>query len=248
MDGSFLRDLGTRIGAAQVPTATTTSVLTPTTVPATTPVTDTTISALTPTVPATTPVIVPTVPPVAPPPAANPLSPDYLTAAASPPLGPFGLAFLVLGLVILGAGLYYYFVVKNRWKRSNALKYRTTNFWSLSAIILGVASLLFVLFRVLNVGGLNIHLWLYLLTLVILGFGLYGAYFFTQVYPKQLAAQSKRVGAKGGKPAPRTSRPVATPRGSGRGAPPAEAAPADKGPSGNPRGTSPRGERRREKR
>src|SRR4051812_23947692 len=94
---------------------------------------------------------------VAAPPAANPLSGDFLTSVANPPLGPFSIGFLLLGLILLGAGIYFFFVEKARWQRSNPLRYRATNTWSLFALILGLVSVLFVLLRVLGVPGLNIH-------------------------------------------------------------------------------------------
>src|SRR4029078_9157240 len=102
--------------------------------------------------------------------------------------GPFGIAFALLSLIVLGAGLYIYFVLKNRWRRAHSLNYRTANFWGIAAIGIGALSVLFVLFRLINLDGLNARFWLYLMLLVIIGFGIYAGIFFTQQYPKQLAA------------------------------------------------------------
>ena len=197
--------------------------------------------------PFVTPVVVPTLPPAGQL-NGNPLSLDHLTSAAQPPLGPFGIGFALLGLILLAGGLYYYFVVKDRWKRSHALKYQTANFWSIVGITLGGLTLLFTLFRLLNFGGLNARFWFYLLGLVVLLAGAYAAYFFTQSYPKQLAAYAKRQGGtRGGKATVRTRTPAGTTR--TPAAPGETAAPiVPKGDPGNPRGTSPRGDRRRTKR
>lgn len=198
---------------------------------------------------ASTPVVVPTLPPAGTL-QGNPFSGDFLTQAANPPLGPFGVAFVLLSLIVLGAGLYSYFVLKNRWRRAHSLNYRTANFWGITAIALGAAGLLFVLFRILNLGGLNLRFWLYLLTLVMLGFGLYAAYFFTQLYPKQLAAWTKKQSPRTIKATTRTRTAPPT-RAAGSAKPAAPATPDAARPAsnpGNPRGTSPRGDRRRTKR
>ena len=198
--------------------------------------------------PTITPLVV-TPPPVEVPPVAgtltdNPFSGDFLTRAADPPLGPFSIGFLILSLILLGAGIYFYFVGKERWRRTQPLRFRVANTWSLFALILGVLGVLFILFRVLNVPGLNIHLWLYLLSLVLLGFGAYAAYYFFVQYPKLVAAAGKRQGGS------RAVRATTRTRGAGSSAPgdaAATQAPAPKGSAGNPRGTSARGERRRTK-
>ncbi len=197
---------------------------------------------------ATTPVVVPTLPPAGTL-QGNPFSGDFLTQAANPPLGPYGTFFALLSLVVLGVGLYVLFGLRNRWRRSHSLNYRTANFWGITATALGAAGLLFVLFRVINLGGLNLRFWLYLLLVVMLGFGIYAAYFFTQVYPKQRAAWTKKQSPRTIKATTRT-RTAAPTRAAGSSATPAAPAapPKPAGPPGNPRGTSPRGDRRRTKR
>jgi hypothetical protein len=199
--------------------------------------------------PTITPLVV-TPPPVATPPVAgtlqgNPFSGDFLTRAADPPLGPFSIGFLLLSLILLGAGLYFYFVGKERWRRTQPLRFRVANTWSIFGMVLGALGLLFILFRVLNVTGLNIHLWLYLMGLVLIGFAAYAAYYFLVRYPRLVAAAGKRQGgARGAVRATARARggaPAAT------GGADAGPAPAPKGSPGNPRGTSARGERRRAK-
>jgi hypothetical protein len=210
------------------------------TAPATT-VTTTLTSVVEPT---TTPLVVtpPTVVPAATGGTAQAAPLDYLTQAAVPALGPFSIGFLLLSLIVLGAGLYFFFVGKNRWQRVHSLNYRTANTWSIYAMVLGGLGLLFVLFRVIELGGLNIRLWLYLLLLVMLGFAAYGAYYFFVQYPKLAAAFNKRQGGRAVKATARAR----TSTGTTGDAPTTPAVP--KGNPGNPRGTSPRGERRRTKR
>lgn len=197
---------------------------------------------------ATTPVVVPTLPPAGTL-QGNPFSGDFLTQAANPPLGPYGTAFTLLSIIVLGVGLYVLFGLRNRWRRSHSLNYRTANFWGITATALGAVGLLFVLFRVINLDGLNLRFWLYLLLVVMLGFGIYAAYFFTQVYPKQLAAWTKKQSPRTIKATTR-ARTAAPTRAAGSSATPTTPAapPKPAGTPGNPRGTSPRGERRRAKR
>ena len=172
-------------------------------------------------------------------PAANPFSVDYLTQAAQPGLGLFSTLFLLLSAILLGAGLYYYFVGKNRWRRVHKLNYRLANTWSVIGMSLGGLGVLFVLFRILGIEGLNMRFWLYLLLLVMIGFAIYAAYYFRTRYPAELAKFSKTQKGRTAAPArartqaPRTANPAAPVRPTGT--------------PGNPRGTSQRGERRREK-
>lgn len=200
---------------------------------------------------ASTPVVVPTLPPAGTL-QGNPFSGDFLTQAANPPLGPFGVAFALLSLIVLGAGVYIYFVLKSRYQRSHSLNYRTANFWGITAMALGGVGVLFVLFRLLNIGGLNARFWLYLLLVVMLGFAIYAAYFFTQLYPKQLAAWTKKQSPRSIKATTRTRTAAPTRAAAGSSKPTAaatpDAPPRPAGNPGNPRGTSPRGDRRRTKR
>lgn len=214
------------IHAAQVVTGTATTTAGPTP-PLTTPT-----AAI-----ATTPVVPPaTIPPEQ---APNPLSADYLGQAAQAGLGIFSTLFLLLSAILLGAGAYYYFVGKKRWYRVHKLNYRLANFWSLAAMSLGALGVLFTLFRVLGVEGLNLRFWLYLLLLAMIGFAIYAAIYFRGRYPGELAAFNK---ANRARPANPQRAKAATPRPTAAGAPV-----RPPGSPGNPRGTSPRGERRREK-
>ena len=185
---------------------------------------------------ATTPVAPPaTIPPA---PAPNPLSADYLGQAAQAGLGIFSTLFLLLSAILLGGGAYYYFVGKKRWYRVHKLNYRLANFWSLAAMSLGGLGVLFTLFRVLGIEGLNLRFWLYLLLLVMIGFAIYAAIYFRGRYPGELAAFNKANRAR----PPQQRARAAAPR------PAAASAPVrPPGSAGNPRGTSARGERRREK-
>ncbi len=202
---------------------------------------------------ATTPVVVPTLPPAGTL-QGNPFSGDFLTQAANPPLGPFGAAFALLSLIVLGAGIYLFFVLKNRWRRTNSLNYRIANFWGIAAMAIGALSVLFVLFRLLNLNGLNLRFWLYLLLLVMLGFAAYAAYYFTQQYPRQRAAWAKKQSPRTIKATARARTAAPTRAGAksssaGGSSPEAPAAPPKPaGSAGNPRGTSPRRESRRTRR
>jgi len=171
--------------------------------------------------------------------AANPFSVDYLMQAAQPDMGLFSTLFLLLSAILLGGGLYYYFVGKNRWRRVHKLNYRLANTWSVIAMSLGGLGVLFVLFRILAIEGLNLRFWLYLILLAMIGFAIYAAYYFRTRYPAELAKISKTQ--KGRVAAPARARPQAA-----RPANPATPA-RPVGSAGNPRGTSQRGERRREK-
>jgi hypothetical protein len=131
-------------------------------------------------------------------------------------------------------------VGKNRWRRVHKLNYRLANTWSVIAMSLGGLGVLFVLFRLLAIEGLNLRFWLYLILLAMIGFAIYAAYYFRTRYPAELAKFSKTQKGRTAA-APARARPQAT-----RPANPATPVrPA--GDPGNPRRTSQRGERRREK-
>jgi hypothetical protein len=172
---------------------------------------------------------------------ANPFSGDYLTQAAQATPGLFSGLFLALSLALLGAGLYYYFVGKNQWRRVHKLNYQLANTWSVIAMSLGGLGVLFMIFRFAGIEGLNMRFWAYLLLLVMVGFAGYALYYFRMVYPPKLAEYNKTHKGK-----PVTTARVATPRATG--AVSAEDALREAGSAGNPRGTSARGARRREKR
>ncbi|MGI8588783.1 MAG: hypothetical protein ACR2M0_14015 [Chloroflexia bacterium] len=164
---------------------------------------------------------------------------DYLGQAAQSDLGDLSIAFLIVSIIMLGVGAYFYFVGKRRWHRVHKLNYRLANFWSLTAMLLGAVGVVFVLLRMLHVDGLNARIWLYLVLLVWLGFGIYAAYYFRARYPQELARYNKTLKPRG---AARSGARPARPTGA--------AAPTPERPggtAGNPRGSSPRGERRREK-
>jgi hypothetical protein len=192
----------------------------------------------------TPPTVVPT---TATPP--GPFSGDYFSQPADPAIGLASGAFLILSLILLGGGLYFYFLGKERWRKTHTLNYRTANLWSIISSAVGILGVLFVLFRF--AGVLNERYWLYIILVVMLAVAIYAVYYFTRSYPKQLAAWTKRQAPKGSKATARV-RTASTAPAARQGAktPP----PDDNGPTrppgspGNPRGTSPRGERRRAKR
>ncbi len=183
----------------------------------------------------------------------NPLSLDYLTQAAQSGIGVLSGIFALLSLIALLGGGYYYLVGKNRW-RGHRLNFRLANFWSLVVAGLGLAGVLFMIFRVVGIEGLNARFWLYLLLLVALGFVVYAAFYFRMRYPAELAkylttlkprkAAALAAGAPPARPAtaPRAARGTAAPS-----APDSTTVVRPSGSAGNPRGTSARGERRREK-
>ena len=180
----------------------------------------------------------------------NPFSLDYLTQAAQSSIGILSGLFALLSLALLLGGGYYYFVGRNRW-RLHRLNFRLAGFWSLVATVLGGLGVLFTVFRLLGIDGLNARFWFYLLLVVALGFAIYAAYYFRLRYPAELAKYMatlkprKAASLAGG--AARSAARSATPR-SGRAVPPdSTTVVRPTGSAGNPRGTSERGERRREK-
>lgn len=219
----------TSTGLPTTLTATTTSGITATTSPFT--LTGTLSPTLVPTVAAP-------VPPVAPPTPTTSVG-DYLGQAAQSDLGDLSIAFLIVSIIMLGVGAYFYFVGKRRWHRVHKLNYRLANFWSLVAMLLGAVGVVFVVLRMLHVDGLNARIWLYLVLLVWLGFGIYAAYYFRARYPQDLAKHNRTLKPRG---AARPGARPAKPSGAAASAPERPG-----GTAGNPRGSSPRGERRREK-
>ncbi|HUS16346.1 MAG TPA: hypothetical protein VM536_15215 [Chloroflexia bacterium] len=174
--------------------------------------------------------------------AGNPFSPDYLGQAAQPGFGPFSLLYLLISLAVLAGGVYLYFVGKRRWHRVHKLNYRLANFWGVVGMTLGGFGVLFYLFRMLQVEGLNLRFWPYLMLLVMLGFAVYAFLFFrTTVLPQSYATQLAKYMAK--------AKPVSAIKARAQAPRPGNPAAAARTPgsAGNPRGTSTRGERRREK-
>ena len=157
--------------------------------------------------------------------------------------GTLSAVFLVLGIIALAVGLWLYLVGKNRWLNVSRFNFRLANTWSLIAIAAGALAVLFALFRLLQVPGLDLRFWLYLVGLLWAAFIGYGIYYFTTRYRADLAAaNAKQRGGRGASPSRARS-------GGSTATNAATTAPArPKGAAGNPRGTSERGERRREKR
>ncbi len=175
-------------------------------------------------------------------PTVQPFSSEYFTEAAQPGLGWLSLVFLVLSAILLIGGAYVFFVYKNRWRRVHKLNYETANTWSMYALILGAVGVIFVVFRLLNIEGLNLRFWLYAVFLVMVVVAAIAAGYFRVRYPERLAAFEKNQKARGVSPA---KQPRPQPTRSASTTPTAPERPA--GSAGNPRGTSERGERRREK-
>ena len=172
---------------------------------------------------------------------------DYLTQAAQSGIGILSGLFTLLSLILLLGGAYYYFVGRSRW-RLHRLNFRLAGFWSLVATVLGGLGVLFALFRVLGIEGLNARFWFYLLLLAWIGYGIYAAYYFRMRYPAELAKylatlKPRKAATLAGGGAAR----AAAPRSGRAAAPDSTTVVRPTGSAGNPRGTSVRGERRREK-
>ncbi|HMA35930.1 MAG TPA: hypothetical protein VKY74_15815 [Chloroflexia bacterium] len=165
---------------------------------------------------------------------------DYLGQVGQVGVGPFSALFALMSAALLAAGLYFFFIGKNRWHRVHKLNYQVANFWSVAGMSLGLLGVLFVIFRLAGVDGLDNRFWFYLIFLIWLGFAAYAVYYFRLVYPGKLAAYSKTL--KPRSPGATRARAQAA-RPAADGTPPARPV----GSPGNPRGSSARGERRREK-
>lgn len=175
-------------------------------------------------------------------PGPQPFSNAYWTEAAQTSLYLPSLAFLLLSAALLGAGAYFFFVGKNRWRRIHKLNYEVANTWSLYAMILGAVGVIFVAFRVLGIEGLNLRFWLYLVLLAMVIYAGVAAWYFQARYPVRRAVFEKTQKARGINPAKQQQRIQAE-----RAASAAPPVAREAGSSGNPRGSSQRGERRREK-
>lgn len=171
---------------------------------------------------------------------------DYLTQAAQSGIGVLSGLFTLLSLVLLLGGAYYYFVGRNRW-RIHRLNFRLAGFWSLVATALGGLGVLFAIFRVAGIDGLNARFWFYLLLLVWIGFAIYAAYYFRMRYPAELARYLATLKPRKAASLAGGAARSATPRSGRAVAPDSTTVVRPTGSAGNPRGTSARGERRREK-
>lgn len=169
------------------------------------------------TVPANTPVPLPTAATSSGNLQLNPLNWNFLTSAAPDGLGafgPFAWIYLVLMLALLGAGAYFYFIKRTEWKRTNTVYRRAAERFAPPAMWLGGITILFMLFRVIHLDGLNIRLWLYLCFLALIALAVWFYYWYSRRMPGELAKFQKTQRARQYMPAAKkgSTRPAVTPK------------------------------------
>jgi hypothetical protein len=178
--------------AATVPTDTTPTVLATAEITATSAVTATATMTGTPFVP--TPIE----------PAApqgnlriNPFDWNFLTSPPTEPkIGPFGWFFVVFMLALTVAGIYFYFIKRPQWKRTQAVWHKAANRFGQPAIWIGVIGLLFALTRVISLDFFNLRIWFYVMMLVALAFFGWIIYWYRTSYPKEMARYQKSLKAR----------------------------------------------------
>ena len=232
---------------AQVVTGTATLAVT-----STAPLTTTATVEVTATATLTTPLAQPTPVPIESPGASlqwNPFDWQFLTGRPDPPLGPFAYVALALMLGALGVGIYFYFVKRPEWKRTNSVRYRAANRFAQPAIWLGVVGLLLILARVVQFDFFNLRFWLYLWLLALVGVAVWFFLWYRNSYPKEMAKftkvqRQKQYMTGSGKVSSRQSKAVPQPRRSAPFSTPTPLTPATSGE----KPAQPQGRKRRKRR
>jgi hypothetical protein len=145
----------------------------------------------------------------------NPLNWNFLTSAAPDGLGafgPFSWVYLVLMLALLAGGAYFYFIKRSEWKRTNTVYRRAAERFAPPAMWLAGITILFMVFRVIHLDGLNIRLWLYLCFVALIALAVWFYYWYSRSMPGELAKFQKTQRARQYMPAAKkgSTRPVAT--------------------------------------
>ena len=127
----------------------------------------------------------------------NPLDWGFLTSPpGEPTIGPFGWFYIVFMLALTGAGIYFYFVKRPQWKRTQSVYYRAANRFAQPAIWIGVIGLLFALFRVVSLDFFNLRIWFYVMMLSALVLIGWIVYWYRTSYPKEMARYQKSMKAR----------------------------------------------------
>jgi hypothetical protein len=153
----------------------------------------------------------------------NPLNWNYLTSAApdgSGPsgilgaFGPFSWIYLALMLALLGGAGYIYFVKRQEWRRTNTVYRRAAERFAPPAMWIAGITILFMLFRVIHLDGLNLRIWLYLCFVALIGLAVWFYYWYSRSMPGELAKFQKTQRARQYMPAAKkgSSRPAAAPK------------------------------------
>ncbi len=169
----------------------------------------------------------------------NPLSWQYLTSVASPPVGPFAWAYLVFMLALAGVSGYFYFVKRPQWKRTNSVQYRAANRWAPVGMWAAGVAILFLFFRAVSLDFFNLRFWLYLWLLVAIAAAGWFFYWYRTAYPKEMArylkTQRVRQYMPGASSKAASKQPAAPPRKGGQPRPTPQASATTKP---NPTSTS----------
>jgi hypothetical protein len=151
----------------------------------------------------------------------NPFDWNFLTGAPAlndpNKVGPFGIAFLVVMVGLIAAGIYFLRFKRPQWKTTNPVLFKAVNRFAPYALWIGALGILLLLFRVVSLDFFNKRFWLYLDFLAALGLGGWIFYWYRTSYPKEMAKFQKTQKARqympsgGGGKVPARSTPVTTP-------------------------------------
>jgi len=118
----------------------------------------------------------------------NPFDWNYLTSwPTEPKLGPFAIAYTLLLLAVIGVSIYFLRFRQPQWKGTNPVLYKAVSRFAYPALWIAGVGLLFIIFRIIPVDGLNLRFWLYLDLLALLGLGGWMIYWWRTSYPKEMA-------------------------------------------------------------
>lgn len=127
----------------------------------------------------------------------NPFDWGFLTSPPTEPkIGPFGWFYIAFMLALTAAGIYFYFVKRPQWKRTNAVWHKAANRFAPPAIWIGLIGLLFALFRVVSLDFFNLRIWFYVMMLAALALFGWFVYWYRTSYPKEMARYQKTLKAR----------------------------------------------------
>jgi hypothetical protein len=194
-----------------------------------------TLTNTTPTVPPPTPVPLPSTTTSSGGMQINPLDWNFLTSypisgILFDKLGPFAIIYLVLMLVLIGAGIYLYRVRAPQWKSTNPVLFKAVNRFTPYALWIAVLGIIFLICRVVPIDALNLRYWLYLDFVALIALAIWILYWYRDSYPKEIAKFQKTQKARqympgGSGRVPSRSTAVATPPAKGSQQPKAGTAP-----------------------
>jgi hypothetical protein len=148
----------------------------------------------------------------------NPFDWNFLTSAPKDPykIGPFAIAFLVLMVALIAAGIYFLRFKRPQWKGTNSVLFKAVNRFAPYALWIGAIGILFLMFRIISLDFFNLRFWLYLDFLALLALAGWIIFWYRTSYPKEMAKFQKTQKARqympsGGGKVPSRSTPLATP-------------------------------------